>query len=278
MVFVFLCLYGVNIVERWGELEMEEVTENMISIFGSMFTTGDIIAIAVAIIALIGIILTNRETKKINTSNENFNEKWNQKNIDATLVASARIEWVQNVRRTTAELIAQYFSIINTIDKEILTEAVLKANEKTELLILYFGPEDEKEENIDIYNEKDNSGKNRYIVDFLKELSDNTDIYYRNVMSDKLIKLEDIRRRRLKTLSEHVIDWEYEEVETDEGELIQNQIPILEEDYSNSINRLDEEIEKLGKFTNDIQQDLVNLRDIMRTYLKLEWNIAKQGK
>lgn len=264
-----------------GESWMEEA-ESVISIFNIMFSTGDVIAIIVAIIAFVGVIIstiyTNYTTRKISKDNERQLYELNQKNIDANLVANARIEWIQNVRRTTAELIAQYFSIINTLDKEILTDAVLKANEKTQLLILYFGPEDNKEEDIDLYNEKDNATKNKYIVDFLNELSDKTDIYYSNVMIDKLIKLKDVKNRRLENLSEHVIDWDYEEIITDEGETFLNQTPILEDEYDASLNILDEEIERIAELTNNIQQDLINLQNIIRIYLKIEWNIAKRGK
>lgn len=266
---------------KGGESWMEEA-ESVISIFNIMFSTGDVIAIVVSIIAFAGVLIstiyTSYTTRKISKDNEKQLYELNQKNIDANLVASARIEWIQKVRGTTAELIAQYFSIINTLDKEILTDAVLKANEKTQLLILYFGPEDKKKENIDLYNENDNSGKNIHIVKFLNDLSNKTDTYYKNVMIDKLIKLEDVRNRRLENLSEHVVDWEYEEVITDESEIFQSQIPILEDEYDSSINILDEEIKKIADLTNNIQQDLISLQTIIRIYLKLEWNISKQGK
>lgn len=254
----------------------------MISIYEIMFSTGDVIAIVVSIIAFVGVIIstiiTNITTKRISKSNEELQYILNQRNIDANLVASARIEWIQKVRNTTAELISQYFLIINTLDKGVLTEALLKAKEKTELLILYFGPEDEKEEDINLYNNENNSGKNRYIVEFLVELYSKTDIYYKDVMSDKLIRLETIRKRRLENLSDHLIDWDYEEIETDEGEIIHNRIPILEEEYGEEINKLDEKIRLLEERTKNIEKDLVNLRDIIRIYLKLEWNISKQGR
>lgn len=261
-------------------MEMFEMIMVMLYVLENKVTTGDVIAIVVAIIALTGVIIstvyTNYTTNKINKSNEKQQSDLQQKNIDANLVANARIEWIQNVRRTTAELISQYFLIINTVDEEILTEALLKTKEKTELLILYFGPDTKKEKNI--YNEKDNSGKNENIVNFLMMLANKTDLYYKDAVSDKLIKLENVRKRRLESLSEYVIGWEYEEVELDNGRVYQNPIPKIEETEKESLKELDEQIEKLKNITEDIREDLTILRNIIRIYLKIEWNISKLGK
>ena len=174
---------------------MGEVTESIISIFGIMFTMGDLIAIFVVFIAFGGVIIstiyTNNTTKKISKSNEEQQYKLNQKNIDANLIANARIEWIQSVRKTTSELLALLFEILNTTDKDCLLEPVLKAQEKIELLILYFGHESTEEkfkddafynkvEKMDgkskddiLYKISDNSNKNILIVEFLSELSKN---------------------------------------------------------------------------------------------------------
>ena len=97
----------------------------------SFWTSGNIIAIFVALISILGSIFvawrseknskeiskSNNETqRKINDENLALKEKWNietlqfqqkinQSNIDANLIATARIDWIQNVRKITAELI-----------------------------------------------------------------------------------------------------------------------------------------------------------------------------
>ena len=87
-----------------------------------LLSKGDIIAIIVAVISVSGVIistiLSNRTSKNLYAKNEKQQEKWNQKKIDAQLIAHARIEWIQNVRNTTAELISLYFALLNTYDKD----------------------------------------------------------------------------------------------------------------------------------------------------------------
>lgn len=120
-------------------------TLKLVSESNSFMNLGDIIAIIVAVVSLIGVIvstiLTNKTTKKISRDNAILQEKWNQKNIDASLTASARIEWIQNVRNATAELLGYYFDILNTADSTKIEEALINSQQKTELLALYFGPE-----------------------------------------------------------------------------------------------------------------------------------------
>lgn len=98
-------------------------------------TAADIIVIIVAIIGGLYSIYTNNRMKV-------FQEKWNQKQLDADLKAKARIEWIQKVRETTAELITAYYSVLNTMNstEEIHSKYII-AREKSELLILFFGPE-----------------------------------------------------------------------------------------------------------------------------------------
>ena len=105
-----------------------EGTITVVTQSNELMSMGDIIAIIVAIISLLGVIvstlLTNRTTKKISESNEKLQEKWNQKNIDASLTASARIEWIQNVRNTTADLMRYYYDILNATDSEEIEKAL----------------------------------------------------------------------------------------------------------------------------------------------------------
>lgn len=87
--------------------------------------------------------MTNRTSKKMSQSNEAFQEKWNQKQIDASLIANARIEWIQTVRKITADLLAQYFAMLSTTERDAIERAYSISLEKTELLILFFGHEDQ---------------------------------------------------------------------------------------------------------------------------------------
>lgn len=259
-------------------------TVEIITQSGNAFSTGDIIAIVVSVIAFIGVIvstvMTNRTTKKINKSNEELQEKWNQKNIDATLIANARIEWIQKVRNTTAELLALYFEVINTVDKETLLESVIKAQEKTELLILFFGHEEQnvKDQPVDLHCPKNNINKNASIVVFLSSLSQRIYRYYEINKLDELGRLEDIRSRRLNEMQAHVVGFEGEEYEDEHGNIGTHSVPILDKRYEDSLDQIEEKIDNIVNISKDISNDLSKLRDIIRIYLKIEWNKAKKGE
>lgn len=249
----------------------------------SLFSIGDIIAVIVALISLIGVIITtiitNQTTKKINKSNEGLQDKWNQKNIDATLTASARIEWIQMVRNTTSELIALYFKALNTICKKELLEIVIRAQEKTELLILYFGHE-ESEPNkqvVDMCDRTSNDSKNTLIVEFLSSLSKKLYRYYENVKSDKLKSLKEIRSQRYDKMQEYIVSYEHEEYTDEYGKIHDTVEPVLDEVYEESLNEIEAQINNLVKVSKDINNDILYLRDIIRIYLKIEWNKAKSG-
>lgn len=249
----------------------------------SSLSAGDIIAIIVASISLIGVIvstvMTNRTTKNIDDSNKQFQDKWNQKKIDASLIASARIEWIQKVRNTTAKSIALYFQALNTVDKLDLLDIVIKAQEKTELLILFFEHEENEtaDQNVDLCCTANNDGKNHLIVNFLSSLSKKLNRYYENLKSDKLKDLKFVKDKRYSEMSEHVINYDYEEY-TDEYDITKiNQTPILDEEYQESLNDIDKQIDVLVKISKDINSDLLMLRDIIRIYLKIEWSKAKTG-
>lgn len=248
-----------------------------------LFSTGDIIAIIVALISLAGVItstiMTNVTTKKINKSNEQLQEKWNQKNIDASLTASARIEWIQKVRNTTAELIALYLGALNMVDKANLLDFVIKAQEKTELLILFFGHEEKATimNKAELCSTTSNDKKNNLIVIFLSSLSKKLYRYYENVKTDELTTLVSIRDKRYSEMQQHVLDWEYEEYTDEYGNKNFESIPVLDKVYEDSLVDIDQQIENLVKISKDINNDLLMLRDIIRVYLKIEWNKAKIG-
>jgi hypothetical protein len=249
----------------------------------SLLSTGDIIAIIVALISFVGVIIsaimTNNTTKKINASNKQLQEKWNQKNIDASLTASARIEWIQKVRNTTAELIALYFEALNTVDKADLLGAVIKAQEKTELLILFFGHEEKETttQDVDLCCIANNDNKNNLIVNFLSSLAKKLYRYYENVKTEKLKNLELVRDRRYDEMQKHILDYDYEEYTDEYGISKFEQIPIVDIEYQQSLDEIDQQIDNLVKVSKDINSDLLMLRDIIRTYLKIEWNKAKKG-
>lgn len=258
---------------------ISDLSENSIS-------TGDIIAIVVSIISLIGVILstilTNKTTKRINKSNNAMQEKWNQKNIDANLIASARIEWIQKVRNLSAELLSLYFSMLNSKETDKIQLAFNHSIEKTELLILYFGHEDNEIKNEDmsiLLNKENNKGKNELIVSFVILLSQKFNKHNTFIQEGGLSKLQEAINKAQKEMYDNVEmvkigEYYHEEAE----EMMDMEEPHFQTSDVLSVNRL--ETKKADK-ANEIallQNDLILLRNIIRTYLKIEWNKAKLAK
>jgi len=103
---------------------------------------------------------------------------YSTKGVKKNKRTEARIEWIQKVRETTAETAALYFSLLHEEDTEKALEILIKAQQKIELFILYFGPDksqngDAKKESKNFLLKKsDNAGKNDVLVDFLKMMMD----------------------------------------------------------------------------------------------------------
>lgn len=246
-------------------------------------STGDIIAIVVSIISLIGVIIstyaTNKTTKKINESNNEMQEKWNQKNIDANLIANARIEWIQKVRNISAELISLYFSMLNSEGDDTIQTAFNHSIEKTELLILYFGHEDNKVESEDfgiLFNKENNIGKNELIVNFLISLSQKFNKYNAFIQKGGLTKIKkDIIKAQQEMYQnvEMIKVGEYYHEEA--GEMMDIEEPYYQTEDILRVNKLESIKADRVKEITDLQNDLISFRNIIRIYLKIEWNKAK---
>lgn len=259
----------------------------------------DWVVIVCAIISLIGVLtscfFTNRRAKKINEDNNEFQksfnqvnnqlmEKLNQKNIDANLKAKARIEWIQNVRNTSAELISLYYQLLNSTDKDKLFETFIASQAKAELLILFFGPEVKKQtqeelSNVSITKLENNEGKNDLIVDFLSKLTSDFYAYYSKASENEKGILEQIRKERMSRMYENPIDYiVYEPTFDEDGNEISNIEPIPDPKLEASVKEIDEKIQQHTLFTKNLNDRLIRLRNIMRIYLKIEWNKAKKGE
>lgn len=259
-------------------------TLELITETGPIINTGDVIAIIVAVISLIGVVIstlmTNRTTKKINKENSRLQEKWNQKNIDANLIAQARIEWIQNVRKTTSELLVHYFSMINLRNLENIDQELLDSQEKNELLILYFG-NDSIERNYPrerLLFEENNEGKNNLIVELLEELAREFCNFYKDVKNQRYEHLEKALEEAREKMYHNVTFEEIGMEFTDEGVDIPIQEPVYDLADIEEVIEAKIPLEKEEKKIEGLQNKLIFLRNAIRIYLKIEWQIAKQGK
>ena len=248
-------------------------------------STEDRVTLVVAIISLSGVLInifsTNYFSKKINKNNNELQEKLNQKNIDANLKSKARIEWIQNVRKTSSELISIYYRLLNSTDKNTLLENFFTAQEKNELLILFFGPEKQNQEmkqQIDIKSEESNKGKNDLIVNFLDNLNKGFYTYCNNVLKNEKSNLEKIRDDRFKEMLNHLIGYEEPEIIDLDDNIFYHQEPIFDPYYEKKFMEIEEQIRENVNLTSNLNERLIELRDIIRIYLKIEWNKSKNGE
>lgn len=263
-----------------GTIELINESKNGIS-------SGDIIAIVVALLSLLGVVITtaitNTTTKKISKANAQLQDSWNQKNIDANLIANARIEWIQNVRRTTAELLTHYFAMLKTADQTNIYAELLTSQEKTELLCLYFGPEANHLKSDSCDREKmvcleSNDEKNNYIVQFLIELSQRFSEYSSDVKSNKYQRLEEALNSANKEMHNNMTLEKVGVQYTPDGDDIPVHEPHFEQDDMNDVANATIALQIETKKISLLQKDLIFLRDVIRIYLKIEWRIAKTGQ
>lgn len=273
----------------------------------SFWSGGNIIAVIVSLISIIGsiivVFLSNRAAKtiskennelqkKMNDENTKLQSKWhkenlelqeqiNKSNIDANLIAAARIEWIQNVRNITADLLTLYFSILNSADVEVIQTNFYASIQKTELLILYFGHEIKSLSSEDmslLLNKENNNGKNELVVSFLVLLSEKFRGYYSDIKKGEVTKLEEALKQARNAMYNNATYVKIGENYNDFLEEMQDIMePISQEEDIQYVASLKTKYENKVKQITEIQNDLVLLRNVIRTYLKIEWNKSKTG-
>ncbi|MCA9765429.1 MAG: hypothetical protein KC455_03320 [Carnobacterium sp.] len=233
----------------------------------------------------------------------------NNKKIKADLVSKTRINWIQDVRKATAELISAYSELAKTEpnDSDEYFNKVVNFQEKNEILILFLGNDSAKDYQIndiekfvyfveetsnfivqkkvkDKKFEKDsNKNKNDVIVFYLRELKKFFDYFNKN----HSFNLKD------KKLWEEKREYNYHESMNSRIEESATEIESQDlngNNYKDTIYAYDKEKENFRFFLNyenklkffDIPKNIINqldfLSEIMRIYLKIEWNEAKTNK
>ncbi|KXH86780.1 hypothetical protein [Sporosarcina sp. HYO08] len=245
-----------NLIEVLTEYLINQNETNQKS---NIFTTENI-AIFAALLSFGGLLYTVRKNSKLQNAN-------------------ARVEWIQNVRNVTAEIISSYSSALNEDDPEEVQKIIVEVREKIERLILFFGHETKKEKDIDVLDIKSNKGKNSLIVDFLTKLSDDFLKYNKNVKSRILSQAE----ARLDSLNSelqdnNIVGIEYQEVIEIDGRNHMSTEYKYNEEVKSQYDKEASKVKEIKKFNEELANDLVKLRNIIRIYLKIEWNKAKKGK
>ena len=222
----------------------------------------------------------------------------NNKNIKANLVSKARIEWIQNVRNETSELIALYYSLFSLADLKATQEIIIKAKEKSERLILYFGPvsgeikdsgeisisDDNKiliTDNIKdiLKNEADNHNKNDFVIKYISTMTEYFFEYHNNIKNNTILSLQGEKEQAASRLFD-LPDQEYDEVTVryGEAEFTYEEPKHINIEAKQQAEDIEKEIINILQPTNEFKDNLSFLRDIMRIYLKIEWSKAKNGE
>lgn len=207
--------------------------------------------------------------------------KWNKKKIDADLKAKARIDWIQKVREHTAELLSSYYAILNETDKEKQFEQIQIAKRNSEILSLFFGDSGEKTVSFDskiLENTKSNKDKNSMIVQSIESIFDKFNKYYKHELNGTRLKLQEALRRANQEMINNPDRWEPCGIyETPDGEQIEQKEPIFNPELKAQVDDLKVQLCNYEKSVQGLTQDLNQLRNYIRLYLKIEWDIAKKG-
>ena len=245
--------------------------------------TATIIAAILAFIAsVISSILSGysiHETKKGNKENIESNReisrevqvaenKRNESQIDANIVWNARVEWIQNVRRVTAEFITACYKYMRNCDKSS-TESLNLIEEKKLLLILYFGPDGhgpDQHKAKNIFDEETNNAKNDLIVGLIN------DIYNQIKYYNHACKIFDNCHNEIAKCCEcesAQADKQYFCQINEEGDRFS------ENDCLNFKEKINKQEKESYNIIHGLPENLNSLSEAMRIYLKKEWDCAK---
>ena len=131
--------------------------------------------------------VTNRTNREIAVFEQDEENKRNESQIDANIVWSARVEWIQNVRRATADLLTAINNYIysDENDVDLVKMNLMSVREKSNLLILYFGPDKVENDKVDLLNKGDNISKNQHIVKLIEDIYIGCCSYFINIKTMK---------------------------------------------------------------------------------------------
>lgn len=220
--------------------------------------------------------------ESVRQQQKSFESKWNQAKIDADLIAKARIAWIENVRVATSRFIASCYSLMRVVERtydDKMNKQHLSAKENGLLLMLYFGPDQstEKEDNIVVTNK----GKNDQIVSLINEAL----VLVENLYSKDLynaLKQETADKKEQLELQYEALPIDHIEYykPNDTNEEIPKDIP---DETTPEYSKYKNEKMEFDKFNyknspDYLQEVLKNLTEMIRRYLKIEWDVAKQGK
>lgn len=197
-----------------------------------------------------------------------FTKRGNRQKIEASLVWSSRIEWIQNVRRVTADFIASCYMYMQSEknDQDMLDKNIALVEKNKVLLTLYFGPDTVrpgKKMAKDIWDKTTNAGKNEDIVNFINKIYKQIKTYFTHkyeyeTCCDALRHCDRCKHGECTKCESN----EYHDVYT-------------REECDKKITRLKKSRNEAKKEIDSLQKNIELLSEAMRIYLKEEWRLTK---
>lgn len=272
------------------------------------------------IISLVSVFLAYRQARDTKKNNEDILTQQKKNNdailkqqkelgeatIKAEVISKSRIDWIQEVRKAVANLIASYSDLAksNPSNSDVYLQKLVDLQEKNEMLILYFG-NDQSSELHDIFNGdkliyvdekecqfiitpeatekltdlKSNRGKNEFVVLYLRKLKEYFDLYYKHYSSKKREELIKLRFEAQDSMY-HFEGQEFieQEFDLDDGTVGLSSMPLhVNKEAAERVSYYDSKLE-VYDIPKHIAECLPFLSEIMRAYLKIEWTKAKEGQ
>jgi len=252
----------------------ELITDN----FGDILTNLVTIVVAVCSAFFTGIMsyLAKKASEKSEEEARKYNEKLlrleqseenarNRDIIDAQVVWTARVEWIQNVRKLVIEFLSAINSYIEMGYREKKYEELLW--EKSRLLILYFGPDEENGTTCDLMNKNTNTGKNEKIVELIKEIADGASAY---MVKQQWILNAHGRMVHCRECRNSAEIYETCEIIKDIDD------SKIDEVCNKYVDDAALEEQRYIRENQQFKDKITYFAEIMRIYLKIEWNRTKK--
>lgn len=206
--------------------------------------------------------------EKITDIIQNKEDQRTKMQINANIVWSARVEWIQNVRNVTSEFITAVNDFIVSEDDTARKQNLELIRAKSNLLILYFGPDKHPDANIDLFNPTSNVSKNENIVKFIKNICENAPAYF-----SRQTFIEDYRNNISHCESCKASSDMYESCNIIDASMSNDE---KEKRCTAQINNYSAKIKNWCQENQQFKNNIQDFAEIMRTYLKLEWERAKE--
>ena len=218
-----------------------------------------------------------------------------QNNSEIELKSKNRILWIDAVRKLTSDLIFNYYELLsfykfNNKTKEDLYLKLCEARKYTDLLILNFSIDDSNnndnnKDKINLDNRSNNDGKNQLMARFIEDIFNKFYNYYsvkKNI--DDCIDSYNKSVDEAEKIYDADYEWQtYKEYDDDGQEYeVTELLPINDfdsiQEHIEKANKLKSKLDELKKTKKDLENLLFLLRDRIRIYLKIEWDLAKNNK